>query len=126
MKDFIKDFPSHIEKSISEFGNFDYNFDNINKIVISGMGGSAIAGMILKDIFPELDLVVERNYFPNTSIDENTLIISSSYSGNTEETLSYYDYAARLTENVIILTTGGELLKKAKKDWNQFLKCVMV
>ena len=116
MKEFIKDFPSHIEKSISKLGNFDYNFDNINKIVISGMGGSAIAGMILKDIFPELDLIVERNYYPSTSIDENTLIISCSYSGNTEETLSYYDYAARLTENVIILTTGGELLKKAKKD----------
>ena len=116
MKKFILDFPIHIKKSISDFKDFEFKFDQINKIIISGMGGSAIAGMILKDIFPELELVIERNYFPNTSIDENTLIISCSYSGNTEETLSYYDYAARLTEHVIVLTTGGELLKKAKKD----------
>ena len=72
--------------------------------------------LILKDLFPEMEIVVERIYFPNTPIDEYTLVIICSYSGNTEETLSYYDYAVRLTEHAIVLTTGGELLKKAKSD----------
>ena len=63
-----------------------------------------------------MEIVVERNYFPNTPIDEYTLVIICSYSGNTEETLSYYDYAVRLTEHALVVTTGGELLKKAKSD----------
>ena len=42
-------------------------YTKIENIVVAGMGGSAIAGLILKDIFPEMEIVVERNYFPNRS-----------------------------------------------------------
>ena len=112
----IKNFPKHIEDSLKDLKDHNLNLEEISKVVIAGMGGSAIAGLILKDLFPEMDIVVERNYFPNTTIDEHTLVIVCSYSGNTEETLSYYDYAVRLTDHAMVLTTGGELLKKAKLD----------
>lgn len=112
----IKNFPKHIEDSLKDLKDHNLKLEEISKVVIAGMGGSAIAGLILKDLFPEMDIVVERNYFPNTTIDEHTLVIVCSYSGNTEETLSYYDYAVRLTDHAMVLTTGGELLKKAKLD----------
>ena len=120
MKEHIKNFYKHIRDSYSDFDKENFDLGKVNKIVIAGMGGSAIAGLILKDLFPELEIVVERNYFPNTPIDESTFVIMCSYSGNTEETLSYYDYASRLTDHAMVLTTGGELLKKAKSDKVKF------
>ncbi len=116
MIEHIKNFPKHIENSLKDLKDHNLKLEEISKVVVAGMGGSAIAGLIFKDLFPEMDIVVERNYFPNTTIDEYTLVIVCSYSGNTEETLSYYDYAVRLTDHAMVLTTGGELLKKAKLD----------
>ena len=116
MIEHIKNFPKHIEDSLKDLKDHNLKLEEISKVVVAGMGGSAIAGLIFKDLFPEMDIVVERNYFPNTTIDEHTLVIVCSYSGNTEETLSYYDYAVRLTDHAMVLTTGGELLKKAKLD----------
>ena len=80
-----------------------------------GMGGSAIAGLIMKDISPHLEIIVERNYFPNAIIDEHTLLIICSYSGNTEESLSYYKHASSLTKNIFGITSGGKLLTLLKK-----------
>lgn len=116
MIEHIRDFPKHIQDSLKYIKEDNLNLEDVGKVVIAGMGGSAIAGLILKDLFPEMEIAVERNYFPNTPIDEYTLVIICSYSGNTEETLSYYDYAVRLTEHALVVTTGGELLKKAKSD----------
>ena len=116
MIEHIQNFSKHVQDSLKNIKENNLNLEEVGKVVIAGMGGSAIAGLILKDLFPEMEIVVERNYFPNTPIDEYTLVIICSYSGNTEETLSYYDYAVRLTEHALVVTTGGELLKKAKSD----------
>ena len=116
MIEYIQNFPKHIQDSLKNIKEDNLNLEEVGKVVIAGMGGSAIAGQILKDLFPEMEIVVERNYFPNTPIDEYTLVIICSYSGDTEETLSYYDYAVRLTDHALVVTTGGELLKKAKSD----------
>ena len=116
MIEHIQNFPKHIQDSLRNIKEDNLNLEEVGKVVIAGMGGSAIAGLILKDLFPEMEIVVERNYFPNTPIDEYTLVIICSYSGNTEETLSYYDYSVRLTDHALVVTTGGELLKKAKSD----------
>ena len=95
MIEHIQNFPKHIQDSLKNIKEDNLNLEEVSKVVIAGMGGSAIAGLILKDLFPEIEIVVERNYFPNTTIDEYTLVILCSYSGNTEETLSYYDYSVR-------------------------------
>ena len=112
MIEHIQNFPKHIQDSLKNIKEDNLNLEEVGKVVIAGMGGSAIAGLILKDLFPEMEIVVERNYFPNTPIDEYTLVIICSYSGNTEETLSYYDYAVRLTEHALVVTTGESCLKK--------------
>mgnify|MGYP001028093063 FL=1 len=116
----IKNFPVQVADAINDTKNLSLDLDKIHRIVIMGMGGSAIAGSIMKDISPHLEIIVERNYFPNAIIDEHTLLIISSYSGNTEETLSYYRHASSFTKNIFGITSGGELLKSLKKDNHDF------
>ena len=116
----IKNFPIQVSDAINDTKDLSLNLDKIHRIVIMGMGGSAIAGSIMKDISPHLEIIVERNYFPNAIIDEHTLLIISSYSGNTEETLSYYRHASSFTKNIFGITSGGELLESLKKDNHDF------
>jgi glucose/mannose-6-phosphate isomerase len=116
----IKNFPIQVSDAINDTKDLSLNLDKIHRIVIMGMGGSAIAGSIMKDISPHLEIIVERNYFPNAIIDEHTLLIISSYSGNTEETLSYYRHASSFTKNIFGITSGGELLECLKKDNHDF------
>ena len=111
----IKDFPKQISDTIDNTNSLSINSD-YDKVVIVGMGGSAIAGLIVKDLLPQINIVIERNYIPNTAINQNTLVIVSSYSGNTEETLSYYHSAKELTNNIFGITSGGELLETLKND----------
>ena len=111
----IKDFPKQISDTIDNTNSLSINSD-YDKVVIMGMGGSAIAGLIVKDLLPQVNIVVERNYIPNTSIDQDTLVIVSSYSGNTEETLSYYNCAKELTDTIYGISSGGELLEALKND----------
>jgi glucose/mannose-6-phosphate isomerase len=116
----IKNFPVQVSDAIRDTKDLSINLDKIHRIVIVGMGGSAIAGQIMKDISPHLEIIVERNYFPNAVIDENTLLIISSYSGNTDETLSYYSHASTFTKNIFGITNGGKLLKLLKKDKHDY------
>ena len=119
----IKDFPTQISDAINDTKSVSINLDKIHRVVIMGMGGSAIAGLIMKDISPHLEIIVERNYFPNAIIDENTLLIICSYSGNTEESLSYYKHASSLTKNIFGITSGGKLLTLLKND--NYNHCVL-
>ena len=116
----IKNFPVQISDAITDTQDLSANLDKIHRIVFMGMGGSAIAGSIMKDISPHLEIIVESNYFPNAIIDEHTLLIISSYSGNTEETLSYYGHASSFTKNIFGITSGGKLLESLKKDNHDF------
>ena len=111
----IKDFPKQISDTINNTSSLSISSD-YDKVVIMGMGGSAIAGLIVKDLLPQINIVIERNYIPNTAINQNTLVIVSSYSGNTEETLSYYHSAKELTNNIFGITSGGKLLEALKDD----------
>ena len=111
----IKNFPKQISNTIDNTKSLGIGSD-YDKVVIVGMGGSAIAGLIIKDLLPQVNIVVERNYIPNTAINQNTLVIVSSYSGNTEETLSYYHSAKELTNNIFGITSGGKLLEALEDD----------
>ncbi|TSC83185.1 MAG: glucose/mannose-6-phosphate isomerase, partial [Parcubacteria group bacterium Gr01-1014_19] len=89
-----------------------------SKFIVAGMGGSSLAADLLKVYDPILDLVVHRDYgLPEVAdVDlDRTLLIASSYSGNTEETLSALDTAIEFGVAVVIIATGGKLLAKAKE-----------
>ena len=120
----IWDFPENLKDAL-ELGNkikLNQEYGEINSVVIAGMGGSAIGGDVVSILEKDninIPFTVSRGYSIPNWVNENTLVICSSYSGNTEETLSVLDEA--LTKNAIIcgVTTGGKLadiLKKNDKD----------
>ena len=92
----------------------------VRQIVICGMGGSAIGGNVLASAIAdrfELPITINRGYtLPAWVLGEETLVIASSYSGNTEETLSAYEQATEVGARVIGITTGGKLAEKLAEN----------
>ena len=95
------------------------DFKDINKIVICGMGGSAIGGDLLRSLTSELNkplVFVHRGYDLPAFVDSKTLVIASSYSGNTEETLSAFKQALATKCKKLAITTGGKLKTLAQEN----------
>ncbi len=92
---------------------------NYDCIVCAGMGGSAIAGDILKqlvEINSSIPFIVHRNYGLPAFITEKSLVLAVSYSGDTEETLSAFKEAIRRGSTVVSLSSGGKLEKISKME----------
>ncbi len=88
-----------------------------NNVVVAGMGGSALAAGLVKDWLPmNVPFEVVRRYSLPTYINENTLVIVSSYSGNTEETLSALLQAQEAGSTVVIIASGGKLIEVATEQ----------
>jgi glucose/mannose-6-phosphate isomerase len=115
MYDKIFHFPEQLEDAV-EIGRgitqVESRIQNIKNITLAGMGGSAIAGDLIGSCLSKLIPVpfsVCRNYSLPNYIDNSSLVIVSSYSGNTEETLSAMKNAIDRKANVVCLTTGGRI-----------------
>lgn len=86
--------------------------DRFSSIVFCGLGGSAIGGDLLCDYLSgELNVPfnVVRGYNLPSFVDENTLVIISSYSGNTEETISCFEQAQKNKSKIVVITSGGKI-----------------
>ena len=91
------------------------------KVIVAGMGGSALAADILKMILSDVELTIHRDYgLPEDVLAKSgprdVLVIASSYSGNTEETIDAFLEAKKRGLPVAAVTTGGRLLKLAKEN----------
>lgn len=123
-KKILLDFYKQIEESelLTEQANVSIKAENIHNILYFGMGGSAIAGNLLYDaLYDELKvpLDVVRGYNCPAYCDRHTLVIASSYSGYTEETLSAISEVGKTGATVLAITSGGELKKIAESHkWN--------
>ncbi|OGY93819.1 MAG: hypothetical protein A2406_00460 [Candidatus Komeilibacteria bacterium RIFOXYC1_FULL_37_11] len=86
------------------------------KYIVLGMGGSHLAADVIKSVYPQLNIIIHKDYnLPPLSDKElkNYLIIASSYSGNTAEVISGVSLAYRKKLNIIIIAVGGKLIKFA-------------
>lgn len=93
-----------------------------DKFVIAGMGGSCLAPDLLHVWRPELDIIAHRDYgLPAIDLNDR-LIIASSYSGNTEETLDAFATALDRRLPVVAIGVGGELLKLASANRVPFIR----
>lgn len=94
-------------------------WDGISQVLIAGMGGSAIGADLLASYIDPLcgvPVFVLRDYnLPAWAKGEHILVIASSHSGNTEETLSAFGQAVENQCRLLAITTGGELLKAAQE-----------
>lgn len=89
----------------------------VGNIVVIGMGGSAIGGDLVRSYLSGrlvIPFTVCRHYALPEYVDDETLVIASSYSGNTEETLSALDDALGRKAMIAGLTTGGTLAEVAQ------------
>ncbi len=98
--------------------DFDVTFTpkgEIANVVVAGMGGSGWPGLILRS-WPRLKVPFEvvSTYNLPDYVGVNTLVISSSHSGNTEETLAALDEAEKRGAQIAVVTSGGKLLDAAK------------
>jgi glucose/mannose-6-phosphate isomerase len=94
-------------------------------IVVTGLGGSAIGGDILRSYVSDeagIPIFVNRNYTLPHFVDNDSLVIVSSYSGNTEETISAYKDASSKRAKILAVTSGGEIARLAEKDSNAVIK----
>jgi len=95
------------------------HYKKADKIVLSGMGGSEIGCDLLRHILADRlkkSITIISGYRLPKFVDKKTLFISSSYSGNTEETVISTKKALKEKAKVLIITTGGKLEKLAKKN----------
>jgi glucose/mannose-6-phosphate isomerase len=89
----------------------------ISRVVLSGMGGSAIGADLLASYgyaTCAVPVIVHRDYgLPGFARGGETLVVASSHSGNTEETLTSFDEALANQCTLVVICTGGELAKRA-------------
>jgi glucose/mannose-6-phosphate isomerase len=103
----------------NEFDVSIYKNKKFNSITITGLGGSAISGDLLQNFLQDelnFPYFVNRNYNLPSHINSDSLLIASSYSGNTEETLEVLNQAIGRECNIICVTTGGKMLDIAIKN----------
>jgi len=110
-----------VEQIARMWGSFKLpaDYKKIDSVVVSGMGGSGLGTHIIKSLFAsELKVPVEivNDYHLPAYVNKNTLVIVSSYSGNTEETVSAVYEARKKKAKIVILCAGGELAEFAKMN----------
>ena len=117
----IKELPLQCRQAWQAVMSFDLpaDYKNIDKVVILGMGGSAIGGDLVKSLVQseaKIPVIVHRDYGLPAFVNDRTLLIASSYSGNTEETLSGFEPALKTKAKKLAMTTGGKLQKMAEAN----------
>ena len=121
----LKSFSKQIGYSLAHYTPHKIPKSQISNIVIGGLGGSGIGGKIVKNYFAnKIDLPVDivSDYIFPRYINSNTLVILSSYSGNSEETLALFSQAKERNSKVLVLSSGGLLEELALKDNYPFYK----
>ena len=122
MLDLVLRMPEDLEEAYSKYAAVIFpekaGYQNPSKIVVMGLGGSAIGGLILSDyVYDRLSapIIVTREFLAPHFLDDHTLVVAVSYSGNTEETLRSLKSAFKLTDSIVTITSDGFLEKTAKK-----------
>ena len=121
MKKLVEEFSQQMRESIeiSEKAVLTAATHPIHNIFISGLGGSGIGGSIVAEIVSEeatVPILVNKDYFIPAYVNQNTLAIICSYSGNTEETISAMEHALKQKAKIVCVTAGGKIAEMAKAN----------
>jgi glucose/mannose-6-phosphate isomerase len=100
------------------------DFQNIDHIVFAGMGGSGAVGDLFSSILSKSDIHVSliKGYLLPKTVDKNTLVVVTSVSGNTAETLTILESAKKIDCNLIAFSSGGKMEKFCKNNQITFRK----
>ena len=119
MKDLIANFSKQLTEAINIGNNAKLSTSShkISNVLICGLGGSGIGGSIVSELViskANVPINVCKGYFIPAYVNENTLVIISTYSGNTEETLNCLALAIAKNAKIVCITSGGKALEIAK------------
>ena len=128
MNDYIDDFSNHLREAIETANNTNLTSctKEIRNVLICGLGGSGIGGTIVSDIIsPKVDIPITatKDYSIPNFVNEHTLVIANSYSGNTEETLYALEKCQAKGAEIAVITSGGKL--KAIAEENKYNKIII-
>lgn len=116
----ISIFPAQLKYILENYSDWvpEKSYSGLSNILILGMGGSAIGGDFARVLTKDeckIPIFVNRNYTIPGWVDANTLVIASSYSGGTEETLEGFLECIKRNTPCIIISTGGKLTELGEK-----------
>jgi glucose/mannose-6-phosphate isomerase len=119
MEKMIARFPAQLEEAlqIAAGTQLQKHSAPLRSVFISGLGGSGIGGGFVQDFVRghcKLPVVVSKGYHAPAWVNKHTLAICSSYSGNTEETLSTFEQLRGTGAKIVCIASGGKLIEKAK------------
>lgn len=92
-------------------------YKDIQNIVVAGMGGSALGTHVIQAVFKEelrVPVIISPDYTVPNFVNEHTLVVASSYSGTTEETLAAFEDALKKKAKIIGITSGGKLAEELR------------
>ncbi|MCR4423221.1 MAG: bifunctional phosphoglucose/phosphomannose isomerase [candidate division WOR-3 bacterium] len=116
----IQELPQQLGRAVALGDNCPIlHLNDIDNVIIAGMGGSAMGGDIVRTLLLEegaVPVTVWRDYQLPAPVNKKTILFLSSYSGNTEETLTAYEEGRRRGARIFVLTSGGRLAAIAQAD----------
>lgn len=117
----VEQLPDQIEHTWSSLHSMKVptEYANVSRIVVSGMGGSALGAHVIKTLYKDSlqqPLEVVNHYQLPAYVDKDTLVVLSSYSGTTEETLASAEDAKKQGAKIAVIAAGGALLDFATKN----------
>lgn len=121
MKEHIAAFSKHIREAmqIGEAARFTLPENEIRNVLVTGLGGSGIGGTIVAQLCDKelrVPFNVSKDYFVPAHINKHSLVIVSSYSGNTEETLQALEAAQKQNAKIVCVCSGGKVSEIAKAN----------
>lgn len=128
MKKLVQNFPTQLHEALLIGQSYRFNTPKkkYSNVVLTGLGGSGIGGSIVQNfVFDKMTVpfLVNKDYFLPKFVNKDSLVIVSSYSGNTEETLQAMQQALKVKATVVCITSGGKVSEIAKR---KKLDCVLL
>lgn len=116
----IKQFPQQLSEAIhiGKNSNIHGSQEWIKNVVVSGLGGSGIGGNLVGELAGnqlKVPFLVNKDYHLPAFADKHTLVIISSYSGNTEETISALEEALQRQAKIVTISSGGHIQQIAQQ-----------
>ena len=121
MKNLVAAFSKQLREAveIAKKAKLSTSAKDISNILVCGLGGSGIGANIVGELVASEATVpfnVTKGYFIPAYVNEHSLVIISSYSGNTEETLQCFELALKKKAKIVCITSGGKVAEMAKAN----------
>jgi len=127
MNQLIARFPEQLKEAleIGRAAKLNPHTEEIQNIYVAGLGGSGIGADFVKEFTTserKIPFTIGKGYTIPASVGKNTLAIASSYSGNTEETLSSFAQIEETGAKIVIVSSGGKLIAMAKEKGYDYIQ----